>query len=143
MTERVVADANVLLKLAFKEALTAPAERIAAKYRLTAPDIVIPEVANGLWKAVRFSVFDGRQAQAALAGFLPMLEIAPAGPLAARALEIATMLSHPVYDCLYAALAEREKLPFVTADKKLLAKLTHTLPELMLLDLHALPKDLP
>jgi predicted nucleic acid-binding protein len=41
--------------------------------------------------------------------------------LAARALELAVDLRHPIYDCLYLALAERERAPIVSADAKLLS----------------------
>jgi predicted nucleic acid-binding protein len=37
-----------------------------------------------------------------------------------RALELALELNHPIYDCFYLALAERERCPLVSADKKLL-----------------------
>lgn len=34
------------------------------------------------------------------------------------ALALAQELDHPVYDCLYLALVEREKRPLVTADRR-------------------------
>jgi predicted nucleic acid-binding protein len=45
-----------------------------------------------------------------------------AAELAARAVAIAGQLDHPVYDCLYLALAEQEQPIFVTADMQLVAK---------------------
>jgi predicted nucleic acid-binding protein len=41
--------------------------------------------------------------------------------LHARALKIAIALKHPIYDCFYLALAERERAPLISADKKLIA----------------------
>jgi predicted nucleic acid-binding protein len=41
--------------------------------------------------------------------------------LAARALELAVDLRHPIYDCLYLALAERERAPIVSADARLIS----------------------
>jgi predicted nucleic acid-binding protein len=41
--------------------------------------------------------------------------------LAARATEIAIALKHPIYDCFYLALAERERAPLISADKRLVA----------------------
>jgi predicted nucleic acid-binding protein len=35
--------------------------------------------------------------------------------------ELAVDLRHPIYDCLYLALAERERVPIVSADAKLLS----------------------
>jgi predicted nucleic acid-binding protein len=36
-------------------------------------------------------------------------------------MELALLQDHPIYDCFYLALAEREHLPIVTADGRLLA----------------------
>lgn len=46
--------------------------------------------------------------------------LVPLGDLAGRATEIAIELNHPIYDCFYLALAERERAPIVSADAKLL-----------------------
>jgi predicted nucleic acid-binding protein len=46
--------------------------------------------------------------------------------LAPRAVTIAGQLDHPVYDCLYLALAEAEGADFVTADIQLLGKVRAT-----------------
>jgi predicted nucleic acid-binding protein len=40
-----------------------------------------------------------------------------------RALTIARALGHPIYDCVYLALAEAENKPLVTADARFLARL--------------------
>jgi predicted nucleic acid-binding protein len=37
-------------------------------------------------------------------------------------MDVARRLGHPVYDCVYLALAEREHAPFVTADHRLLRR---------------------
>jgi hypothetical protein len=44
--------------------------------------------------------------------------------LAARAVVIAGEIDHPVYDCLYFALAEAEQAGLVTADMHLVAKVS-------------------
>lgn len=44
-------------------------------------------------------------------------------PLAARAVEIAAELRHPVYDCFYLALTESEDATLVTADRRLIGRL--------------------
>jgi len=38
-----------------------------------------------------------------------------------RASELTRLLDHPIYDCLYLALAERERLAIVTADGRMLS----------------------
>ena len=53
-------------------------------------------------------------------------DLVPAVGLAARAFAIAKALRHPVYDCLYVALAERLGAHMVTADAKLIERLFST-----------------
>jgi len=36
---------------------------------------------------------------------------------------MAQQLAHPVYDCVYLALAERERATLITADERLLGRL--------------------
>ena len=43
-----------------------------------------------------------------------------------RALELALALQHPIYDCVYLALAERTGRRLVTADRRFLGSLTGT-----------------
>ncbi len=143
MADRVVVDASVMLKLAFNEPLTSAAERIMQRYSLLAPDIIVAETGNGLWKSVKFGSLTLGDAQMALREMTRMVEHVASDGLAPRALEIAVQLSHPVYDCLYAALAEREQIPLVSADKKLLGKLAAGLFQLELVDLHNPQDPLP
>ncbi|UCF37496.1 MAG: type II toxin-antitoxin system VapC family toxin [Acidobacteriota bacterium] len=49
--------------------------------------------------------------------------------LIGKAFKIACELNHPVYDCLYLALAEIEKCELVMADRKFLRKVSATLWE--------------
>jgi predicted nucleic acid-binding protein len=46
---------------------------------------------------------------------VPVVELLP------RAIELAFDLQHPIYDCVYLALAEREKAALITADRRLIA----------------------
>ncbi len=46
--------------------------------------------------------------------------------LARTALAIAIELDHPVYDCIYLALARRRGAPLVTLDRRLTARLAGT-----------------
>ncbi|MBB4153498.1 putative nucleic acid-binding protein [Sphingomonas jinjuensis] len=91
--------------------------------RLVAPDIILSEVANALWVRLRKLELDGapstvvRDAVASLKRMLD--EKVPAPELLPRAVELAFALNHPVYDCLYLALAEREQAVLVSADKRL------------------------
>jgi predicted nucleic acid-binding protein len=95
--------------------------------RLIAPELIVAEVCNAVWRGVRVNRI--RQAQAeAIARSLPGLfaSLVPVSGLAERAVIIAGQLDHAVYDCFYLALAEFRDLPFVTADVRFLRKLEGT-----------------
>jgi predicted nucleic acid-binding protein len=81
---------------------------------LTAPDLVIPETLNAFWKLRRV----GRTLpdRAEVFRLLDQIRIVRSRPHAARADELAEALDHPVYDCLYLALAEAEGDVLITAD---------------------------
>ena len=63
-----------------------------------------------------------------IAASVPRFFNAPvsANGLAPRAVAIAGHLDHPVYDCFYLALAEKEQANFVTADLQLVGKVRGT-----------------
>ena len=54
--------------------------------------------------------------------------LAPILPLMDRALEISIAKRHNFYDCLYVALAERERCELLTADTKLITNLQASFP---------------
>ncbi|WP_137181123.1 type II toxin-antitoxin system VapC family toxin [Roseomonas sp. AR75] len=115
-----VLDASVAIKLVVTEPGSEHAQRLRG-WRLLAPDLLWPECANILWKAVRRGIFGPVQAEMACAALLRLpFEIAGSAALMPGALRRAMALGHPAYDCLYLELAEREGLPLVTADRRLL-----------------------
>jgi predicted nucleic acid-binding protein len=81
------------------------------------------EVANAAWKGARRGLVAPGQLAAAAERLPDWLDqIHPVRPLLPRAVSIARELDHPVYDCVYLALAEREAAALVTADLRLLAR---------------------
>jgi predicted nucleic acid-binding protein len=89
---------------------------------LIAPSLIATEIGSALWKAARRGEISRHHAVSALqSAVLPMHELVPDELLRERALEIAIDLDHPIYDCFYLALAERERCALVTADKRLVA----------------------
>lgn len=103
---------------------------------MIAPDFLIAEVCNAAWRSARL----GRISQAqvdAIAANLPRFfdSLVRASSLARRAVAIAGQLDHPVYDCLYLALAEAEQAELVTADMRLLSKVQATTWEQRVVDL--------
>lgn len=94
---------------------------------LFAPDLILFEVANAMQKAVaarRITVAEGWTALDELPGEVRAL--VPSAPLLPLAFAVATELPHPVYDCVYLALAERDDALVVTADDAFLDKLRGT-----------------
>jgi predicted nucleic acid-binding protein len=120
-----VADASVAIKWVIPEVLSDRADRLrSGDDDVLAPDLLLIEVANALWKKTASKEISPREADAAFdlvrqGG----IDLRPTGPLLPRAMEIARRLDHPVYDCAYLALAEREQAAFVTADQRLLRRL--------------------
>jgi len=92
---------------------------------LAAPDLIIAEVGNVLWKKVRRQEITAEVAiLAARAMELVEIELVPMRALLAKAARCALALNHPVYDCLYVCLADDRGIPFVTADARLRQKLS-------------------
>lgn len=94
---------------------------------LLAPDLVVAEVANAAWKLVRggqITEEHGSRIAGAVASTFSALT--SCAKLSSQAFALARQLDHPVYDCLYLALAESEKASLVTADRRLARKLRGT-----------------
>lgn len=119
----VVVDASVAVKWVLAETGSVEARALGQTGAdLIAPELVLIEVGNVLWKSVRLkriTAVDAERAFDALPSAFTRIE--PLTPLLRRGLALAIALDHPVYDCLYLALAEREAAPIVTTDARLLA----------------------
>lgn len=93
---------------------------------VVAPDLLRSELGNALWKKVVRGEIGALQANAAFAEIADTLLFLPTDALAHRALEIALTISHPVYDCVYLALAEATGMPILTSDRKLIVNCRDT-----------------
>lgn len=124
----LVVDASVALKWFKQEddSLTAR-ELYAADRLLIAPELVVAEVLNAAWAAARRGQLEAAQV-GGIARSLPRFfhRLVPLRDMAFRAATIAQALDHPVYDCFYLALAERENTNVVTSDGRLLARVENT-----------------
>jgi len=99
------------------------------KARLLAPDFIIAEMGNVLWKKVRqdeLTIEGARQVSDILSNYLP-IKLIPSRELMPAALEIAIAIGLTVYDSLYLALAVSVEAPLVTADQEI-KKLTAGFP---------------
>lgn len=118
----LVIDASVAVKWVVQEPGT-PEALALRKARLAAPDLIIPECANILWKKHRLGQLTSAEASAA-AQLLERadMELVAMGAQLHRATELAIELDHPAYDCFYIALALDKGCAFATADQRLLRK---------------------
>jgi predicted nucleic acid-binding protein len=122
MIEAAVVDASVAVKWVVQEAGSERARSLAGR-RLEAPDLLPVECANILWKKARSGDLTERQAAHRLKVLLhsPVV-LAASRDLLEPALGLSFDLLHPVYDCLYLALALKRGFPLVTADERLAAR---------------------
>ena len=119
----LVVDASVSVQWVLPEPLSdrATALRLTGE-PIIAPDLVYAEIGNAVWKRAARGELSTATALEALATATGLYSsLVPMTGIAARATEIAIALKHPVYDCFYLALAERERAPLVSADKRLVA----------------------
>lgn len=83
-----------------------------------APDIFLPEVVNALLRQHSSGDFAADLLAEALADLaLTAPELIRSAALMQDAVALATRLEHPIYDCLYLALAERWAVEMITADR--------------------------
>jgi predicted nucleic acid-binding protein len=110
-----VIDASVAIKWVVEESGTKEALSLC-RHRIVAPDLLVAECANILWKKVRRKELLEEEAVLA-ARLLARADIAlePMRALLEPATRLALALDHPAYDCVYLALAEARGCEFVTA----------------------------
>ena len=115
-------DASVAVKWFIEEPRSSAARKILGKTEsLIAPDIFTPEITNAVWKKVKADEIPMDQGKAIVSN-LPLFidHFVLSSQLIDRAFHLAVEFSHPVYDCLYLALAEHESVILITDDAKLL-----------------------
>lgn len=128
---RLVIDASVAVKWVVTEDGTAEALSLLSAGPLSAPELLVAECANIIWKKKRLGELDAEEAM--LAAKLierAEVELHPMRALLEPATRLAIDLDHPAYDCVYLALALANDWRFVTADARLIAKARRASPEL-------------
>jgi predicted nucleic acid-binding protein len=121
----IVIDSSVVIKWFDAEPYAAEAERILVAYEqgtltLLAPDLLLAEVGNILWKKqTLMHRWTPTEAEEALAKFQALtFTLTPTSVLLNDAYQLAVTHQRTVYDALYLALSLREQCPFVTADER-------------------------
>ena len=127
-------DASVLAKLFLREHDSPSAfALVSSRAPLVAPEHVAVEVASAISRRHRNGAISRADAALALGQarrfvFGGDIVLVSDRVLLPRAEEIALDLKHALKDCLYIALAEREKCNLVTCDTTLLARAAPTFP---------------
>lgn len=136
---KLTVDASVVLKWFVTEPLCEEARQLlGVQFDLHAPDILLAEFANTIWKkGRRGEILDPQPYFGELASLPGIVSIHPVGDLIERAAQIAVLIDHPVYDCLYLACAELTASVLVTADQQLVNRAAERLPGLEVRHLEA------
>jgi predicted nucleic acid-binding protein len=131
---RFVLHSSVAVKWVLPEKDTPKPVRLRNEFRqgvheLLSPDVFPVEVSHALTRAERRGLI---RAPAAINRLNNILSYPPALypylPLLGRAVSISSQTRQGVYDCLYAALAERERCELLTSDAKLIINLQSAFP---------------
>ncbi len=125
-----VLDASAAVRLILADPAAADlAERVGGAALVLAPELMLTELANTLWKLRRADRLNDLDPQELLAEARELVDrLEPDRHLQAEALALACHLNHPVYDCLYLALARREAASLISSDRRLNALAERVLP---------------
>lgn len=119
----IVIDASVAITSLLPEAESVAARSLVATVTCIAPDLIVSECVNALWKNVRLERILLSEAETALEALSNLgIVLVPSRELVDRAFGLAIGLRHPAYDCFYLALAESRRIPMVTQDARFMRK---------------------
>lgn len=123
-----IVDASVAVKWFVLEELSDRALALVdSDSILAAPDLIRLEVGSALSRRVREGSLEAIQALSGMSA-LPryFAELLPFDGVLADAMQISMAIKHPLYDCLYVAVANARQCKIITADQKFVAKLAGT-----------------
>ncbi|MBI1983041.1 MAG: type II toxin-antitoxin system VapC family toxin [Acidobacteria bacterium] len=135
----LVVDASVAAKWLVAEEDSDKARHLLTEWRqgkasLTAPDLILPEVASVLWKRAQRRALPSRVARDLYLRFERLsLPLAASEGLVGEALSMAVQHGNSVYDGVYVALSRTLNWDYLTADAKLHRLLSPFFPKIVLL----------
>ena len=139
MTSAVI-DTSAFVKYVLPEDHSDTVRRIIGQHRsssleLTAPEYILTESANVLWKSVVRDNLPPDHAVRALRLLRQTgLVLVPESQLLDDALLFASHTGITVYDALFCVLAQRRQVPLITADRPLVARLRSSPIQALTLD---------
>lgn len=115
---KVVLDASSAVEVALNRKRAAELARILADAEVViAPDLLIPEVTNVIWKYHQLEDLDLASCENALTTAVKLPDrLVPTVELHREAFLLARSLRRPAYDMFYLALARREDAALMTLD---------------------------
>jgi predicted nucleic acid-binding protein len=117
----VVVDASVAIKWIVAEG-ELDAQALALRDGadgIEAPDLILPELANTMWKKWRRGAMTRADAENGMDAIRNYFVIHSSTDLYQRAMALSIELDHPAYDCFYLACAEAAASILITADRAL------------------------
>ena len=121
-------DASVAVKWLVEEEYSDNADGLLdGSHELFAPRLMASEVGSALWRKARMGEIERSQA-GELAAVIPQMAVEWTGDevICPEAVRLSLMLDHPVYDCVYLALAHQVGATLVTADARFVNVLAPT-----------------
>jgi predicted nucleic acid-binding protein len=121
ISEPIVVDASIaFLWFANESDRSGADELLESGSTLLAPDLMAVEATNAWWKKLRRHEMERADVEEAVTNLLALgIAWTPSSMLLPAAARLAVELGHPVYDCVYLALAVSQAAPLATADKRL------------------------
>ena len=134
---KLIVDASVAVKWFFAESHSRESRQLLVPPMvLHAPDLILTEVANVIWKKARRKEIPSAQPYVdELANLPSAIVLQPSTGLVLSATALAVRIDHPVYDCIYLACAEAESVPLITADGRLARRAREAYPTVEVWDI--------
>ena len=127
-----VIDTSALIKIVLPEEYSEKVRHLIVRHqsaamKLMAPDYIVVECANVLWKHARRNELSVHEAAEGISLLRQAgIELVPFNELLDDAIQLAVSADITVYDALFAVLAGREGIPLITADRPLVGRLEDT-----------------
>ena len=137
----LLVDASVVAKWLFNETESPNARSLLSQtYTLFAPDLMLIEVANVVWKKRMRSESSGVTDQIEALHRLPnAVELIRAADFLGEAIYLAVELEHPVYDYVYLAAATAIRILLITADRRLRDQVIESTLDIDVIDMISVP----